>query len=300
MSIVVKDLSYTYSPKSPYAKQALNGVDLTINEGDFLGIIGHTGSGKSTFIQHINGLIKLQHGEVKVFDIDLAQKRPKPDLRRLRSEVGMVFQYPEYQLFEETVGKDVAFGPKNIGVAKEEIEGRVKEALELVGLDYESVKDRSPFDLSGGQKRRAAIAGVIAMRPKVLVLDEPTAGLDPQGKEQILQLIMTLKEKCSPTIILISHDIDEISRFATRIVVFNKGAIAFDEPMEQLFDKQEQLKAMGLDVPLAVKLKKDLAKKGITLEGEVFNESGFVDAVSKLYNGKKKATVLKPKEEKNA
>ena len=287
MSIVVKNLQFTYSANSPYETRALKDVNLTINEGDFLGIVGHTGSGKSTFIQHLNGLIKVQEGEIEVFDIKLTNvKKPKPDLRKLRSHVGMVFQYPEYQLFEETVYKDVAFGPKNLGLSQEEINVRVKEAIELVGLDYEKYKDRAPFELSGGQKRRVAIAGIIAMKPKVLILDEPTAGLDPSGKEQILSLIKNLKEKCSPTIIVISHDIDEITRFANRLVVFNDGKVAFDEPMKELFKHQQELVEMGLDIPLAIKIANELKAKGIKLGENIVTISDLLREIVVAYNKK--------------
>ena len=287
MSIVVKDLQFTYSANSPYETRALKNINLTINEGDFLGIVGHTGSGKSTFIQHLNGLIRVQEGEVEVFDIKLTNaKKPKPDLQKLRSLVGMVFQYPEYQLFEETVYKDVAFGPKNLGLSNEEIDSRVKEAIELVGLDFEKFKDRAPFELSGGQKRRVAIAGIIAMKPKVLILDEPTAGLDPSGKEQILELIKSLKEKCSPTIIVISHDIDEITRFANRLVVFNDGKVAFDEPMKELFKHQKELVDMGLDIPLAIKIANDLKSKGVTLNDNIVTMSDLLKEIINAYNKK--------------
>ena len=287
MSIVVKDLAFTYSLGSPYEKKAIQNINLTINDGDFLGIVGHTGSGKSTFIQHLNGLIKVQEGEIEVFDIKLTNaKKPKPDLRKLRSNVGMVFQYPEYQLFEDTVYKDVAFGPKNLGLSDEEIASRVKEAIELVGLDFDSVKDRAPFELSGGQKRRVAIAGIIAMKPKVLILDEPTAGLDPSGKEQILQLITHLKKNCSPTVIVISHDIDEITRFATRLIVFNHGGVAFDMPMSELFKHQNELVEMGLDIPLAVKIANDLKARGVAIENDVVTVSDLIKEVVRLYNAK--------------
>ena len=287
MSIVVKNLTFTYSLNSPYEKKAISDINLTINEGDFLGIVGHTGSGKSTFIQHLNGLIKVQEGEIEVFDIKLTNaKKPKPDLKRLRSNVGMVFQYPEYQLFEDTVFKDVAFGPKNLGLSEEEIASRVKEAIELVGLDYEAVKDRAPFELSGGQKRRVAIAGIIAMKPKVLILDEPTAGLDPSGKEQILNLITHLKKNCSPTIIVISHDIDEITRFATRLVVFNSSKVAFDMPMKDLFKHQDELVQMGLDIPLAVKIANDMRDKGVAISDEVVTVDDLIKEIVRLYNAK--------------
>ncbi len=287
MPIVVKKLSFTYSAKTPYEKKALNNINLQINEGDFLGIIGHTGSGKSTFIQHINGLIKPQEGEIEIFDIKLTpQKRPKVNLRALRSQVGMVFQYPEYQLFADTVEKDVAFGPKNLGLSAEEVSARVKEAIEMVGLDYEAVKDRAPFELSGGQKRRVAIAGIIAMRPKMLILDEPTAGLDPFGKEQILNLIKYLKTHCSPTIVVISHDIDEITRFANRIVVFNDSRIVYDEPMQQLFKHSIQLQNMGLDIPKAVKIANAMRDRGIDLGEGIVTAEDLMAAIVERYNEK--------------
>ena len=294
MSIVVKNLSYTYGVDSPYEKKALNNINLTINEGDFLGIIGHTGSGKSTFIQHINGLIKVQEGEIQVFDVKLTNaKKPKPDLRALRNNVGMVFQYPEYQLFEDTVFKDVAFGPKNQGLSTEEIAQRVEEAINLVGLDYEKIKDRAPFELSGGQKRRVAIAGIIAMKPKVLILDEPTAGLDPYGKEQILALISHLKEKSSSTIIVISHDIDEITRFATRLIVFNDGEIAFDIPMKELFKQREELVKMGLDIPLAVQIANSLRENGVAVSDDVVTIQDLLREVARIYEEKNGVTLDK-------
>lgn len=287
MQIVVKDINYTYSAKTPFERHALKGVNLTINEGDFLGIIGHTGSGKSTFIMHLNGLFKLQSGEIDVFDIKLVpDKKNKSDLRRLRGTVGMVFQYPEYQLFEDTVEKDVAFGPKNMGLDDEEVKRRVKRAIELVGLDYEDIKDRAPFELSGGQKRRVAIAGIIAMQPKVLILDEPTAGLDPYGKEQILSLITHLKKECSPTVIVISHDVDEITRFASRIVVFNDGKVMFDLPMNELFRHADELHAVGLEIPKAVRIAKKLRERGVELEGDIVSLNDLLRAIVKAYNKK--------------
>lgn len=283
MRIEVKDLSFTYSPDTPFQKQALSGVNLQIEEGDFLGILGHTGSGKSTFILHLNGLIKLQSGEIDVFDVKLVpDKKNKQDLRKLRGTVGMVFQYPEYQLFEDTVEKDVAFGPKNLGLSDAEVASRVERAIRLVGLDYEDVRTRAPFELSGGQKRRVAIAGIIAMQPRVLVLDEPTAGLDPYGKEQILELITKLKRECSPTVIVISHDVDEITRFADRIVVFNDGKVAFDLPMNELFRHSEELTAMGLEIPRAVAIADKLRARGIDL-GDVVNADDLVRAVVRKF-----------------
>lgn len=283
-NIIIENLSFTYSRKTPFEKKALIDINLVINEGEFVGIIGHTGSGKSTFIQHLNGLIMPQEGTVKIFDVDLTVKKPKPDLRKLRGDVGMVFQYPEYQLFDETVARDVAFGPKNLKLPKEEIDLRVKEAIEMVGLDYDDIKDRAPFDLSGGQKRRVAIAGVIAMRPKALILDEPTAGLDPRGKEQILSLITHLKEHCTPTIIVISHDVDEITRFADRIIVFNEAKIEYDMPMKELFTNEKSLQEMGLDIPKAIKINNELKKRGVNLEGDIITPLDLEKAVVRYYN----------------
>lgn len=283
-NIEVKHLTHTYSKKTPYEKVSLNDISVTINEGDFLGIIGHTGSGKSTFIQHLNGLIKTQEGEIRVFDINLTQKKPKPDLRKLRQEVGMVFQYPEYQLFADTVAKDIAFGPKNLKLSQEEINDRVRKAMQAVGLDYDYYKDRSPFDLSGGQKRRVAIAGVLAMMPKVLILDEPTAGLDPIGKRQILNLITNLKNTITPTIIVISHDINEITQYCTRLIVFNDSKIAFDLPVSELFTHSEELLQIGLDIPLAVKVNNHLKANGINLEGDIITPQDLVCAIAKYKN----------------
>ena len=262
MSIEIESLSFTYSPKTPFEHKALDDFSLTVSDGEFLGIIGPTGSGKSTLIQHINGLIKLTSGKITVDGIELHKK---PDLKKLRSTVGMVFQYPEYQLFDETVAKDVAFGPKNLGLKKEEIEVRVKEAIETVGLNYEEMKDRSPFELSGGQKRRVAIAGVIAMRPKILILDEPTAGLDPVGRIEMFSLIKNLKATTSPTVIMVSHNMDEISAVSSKIAVLYKGKLELYLPPDELFSHSDRLKEIGLDIPTAVKINNQLRERGINL-----------------------------------
>ncbi len=284
MSVVVTDLTYTYSRKTAYEKTALRGVNLRIETGEFVGIIGHTGSGKSTFIQHLNGLILPQSGSVQVLDIALTQKKcPKADLRRLRGSVGMVFQYPEYQLFAETVEKDVAFGPKNMGLSDDEVRSRTEEAIRLVGLDYDAIRAKAPFDLSGGQKRRVAIAGILAMRPQILVLDEPSAGLDPAGKEQILSLICKLKRECSPTVIVISHDIDEIVRVADRLVVFDRGGILYDEPMGSLFTHAAELRAAGLDIPRAVRIADALRERGVALEGDILHDGDLFAAILRRY-----------------
>jgi len=273
MPVVVKNLNYTYNPKTPFAKQALLDVNLTINDGEFIGIIGHTGSGKSTFVQHLNGLIKLTDGEIIVNDINLNDK--KVDYLKLRSLVGMVFQYPEYQLFADTVKADIAFGPKNMKLPAEEVNTRVSEALKLVGLNEEEIGEKSPFDLSGGERRRAAIAGVLAMKPKILVLDEPTAGLDPMGKREILQLMAKIRAEQNATIIMISHDMNEIYENVDRVAVFVNGTIKHDMPTEELFQKVK-IEEYGLEMPAMAVIKKKLSKIGVVINGrtvtEVFNE----------------------------
>lgn len=283
MSIEVKGLSYVYSPGTPYAATALDNVDITVEEGDFLAIIGKTGSGKSTFIQHLNALIRLQSGSIKVDDIDLTAK--KPDLKRLRGTVGMVMQYPEYQLFDETVEKDVSYGPKNLGLSEEEIKGRVREAIGLVGLSYDEVKDRSPFELSGGQKRRVAIAGVIAMRPRVLILDEPTAGLDPRGKKEILALINKLKETSSPTVIIISHDMDAVAENCNKVALFSEGKIVKIGSPREVFYDETILSSSEMGVPSVVKVVKEMEKRGVTLAERPITKEEFVRAVVRWRNG---------------
>ena len=264
MSIEISHLGYTYNPKSPYEKRALDDVTLSIKEGDFVAIVGQTGSGKSTLVQHLNGLIKHTEGKMRVFDIDLDVRRP--DYKRLRFAVGMVFQYPEYQLFADTVAKDVAFGPKNAGVEKEQIQTRVEDALRAVGLDVAEISERSPFELSGGQKRRVALAGVIAMQPKVLVLDEPTAGLDPEGKKDVLALVRTLHQSVCPTVIMVSHDMEAVAEVCSRVVVMQEGKVLFDTTPAELFEKEEEsLQRMGLAIPEAVAIANRLREKGWTL-----------------------------------
>lgn len=272
MIIDIKNLRYVYSPKSPFEKIALDDINLTIDEGDFYGIIGHTGSGKSTLISHLNALVKIQSGSIVVDGMDLSKKF---DYKKLRSIVGMVFQYPEYQLFDETVALDVAFGPKNIGIKGEELDLRIRDAIALVGLDYDVVASRSPFELSGGQKRRVAIAGVLAMRPKILVLDEPTAGLDPRGKKDIMELILHIKKYC-PTIIMISHNMDEIAEFCNKIAVISGGKIACVLPPEELFSKIDLIKSLKLELPLVTQIAVELQKKGLGVPLSVMTERELV------------------------
>jgi len=247
MIIKIENLNYIYNPNTPFEKKALDNINLTVEEGDFIGLIGHTGSGKSTLVQHLNGLLKPTSGKVIVDGIDTSSK--DGNLKEVRQKVGLVFQYPEHQLFEETVYKDIAFGPKNLGLEKDEVHSRVKKAMELVGLDFENLKDRSPFELSGGQKRRVAIAGVLAMKPKVLVLDEPTAGLDPRGRDEVLGRIQGLYEEEGITIILVSHSMEDIARLVNRIVVMHKGEVALEGSSKEVFKQGEKLEQMGLGIP---------------------------------------------------
>lgn len=242
-----------------------------------MGIIGATGSGKSTFIQHLNGLIKLTSGKITVDGIELHNK---PDLKKLRAEVGMVFQYPEYQLLTKRWKRRVV-RPENLGLKKDEIAERVKEAVETVGLDYEQFKERSPFELSGGQKRRVAIAGVIAMRPQILILDEPTAGLDPVGRIEMFDLIAKLKETTVKTIIMVSHNMDEISEVANKIAVLEHGKLRFHGTPKELFKHAEELEEIGLDIPTAIKLKNELKARGVELSDDIVTANDFVEAVVK-------------------
>lgn len=268
MSIKIENLTHIYMPKTPFEKKALDNINLVIEDGDFLALIGHTGSGKSTLIQHLNGLLEPSSGKILVDNVDITNKETK--LTDIRKKIGLVFQYPEYQLFEETIEKDIAFGPNNLGLAQEEVLSRVKKSMEMVGLDYEIYKDISPFDLSGGQKRRVAIAGVIAMEPKVLILDEPTAGLDPKGRDDILEQIKILHEKYKMTIILVSHSMEDVGKLAEKIVVMNKGKIALMGKPSEIFKEVEILESIGLAVPQVTYLMKALREKGFNVSDEVF------------------------------
>ena len=268
MSIKIENLTHVYMPKTPFEKKALDDVNLVIEDGEFLALIGHTGSGKSTLIQHLNGLLEPTSGRILVDDIDLTNKETK--LTDIRKKIGLVFQYPEYQLFEETIEKDIAFGPNNLGLNQEEVRTRVKRSMEMVGLDYETYKNVSPFDLSGGQKRRVAIAGVIAMEPKVLILDEPTAGLDPKGRDDILEQIKILHEKYKMTIVLVSHSMEDVGKLAERIVVMNKGKIALMGKPAEIFKEVDTLENIGLAVPQVTYLMRALREKGFDVSDEIF------------------------------
>lgn len=268
MSIVIEHLNYVYMTGGPYETKALSDVNLTIHDGEFIGLIGHTGSGKSTLVQHLNGLIMPTSGRVLVDGMDLADKGT--DRRAVRQRVGLVFQYPENQLFEETVEKDIAFGPKNLGLDDAEIDRRVRDAMRRVALDYDRLHDRSVFELSGGQMRRVAIAGVLAMEPQVLVLDEPCAGLDPRGREEILGLIKKLHEEAGTTIVMVSHSMDDVASLAERVIVMNHGELVMDGAPRDVFACGEELRGMGLDVPQAVQLAGKLRERGFDIPEGIY------------------------------
>ncbi len=276
MPIKIERLSYIYNPKTSFASQALEDICMCIDDGDFMGIVGHTGSGKSTLVSHFNALTRIQSGAIFVDDMDLRPK--KLDFKRLRSKVGMVFQYPEYQLFDETVEKDVAFGPKNIGLDEQEIAARVKEAIELVGLDYDNIRLRSPFELSGGQMRRVALAGVIAMKPDVLILDEPTAGLDPKGKKEIMELVRKIKQVCS-IVIMISHNMDEVACYCNKVAAMKKGRLVGVYTPRQLFGNAELVSELGIDVPSTTLLASELNKHGFDIDPTIIDETELIDAI---------------------
>lgn len=268
MSIVIEHLNYVYMQGGPYETRALDDVSLTIHDGEFIGLIGHTGSGKSTLVQHLNGLILPTSGKITVDGMDLAEKGT--DRRAIRRRVGLVFQYPENQLFEETVAKDIAFGPKNLGLDEAEIDRRVRTAMRRVALDYDKLAQRSVFELSGGQMRRVAIAGVLAMEPQMLVLDEPCAGLDPRGREEILGLISDLHRESGATIVMVSHSMDDVAALAERVIVMNHGKVEMDGAPREIFSRGEELRAIGLDVPQAVELAQKLREKGFDVPEGIY------------------------------
>ena len=287
MIMKISDLNYIYSPNTPFEQKALDNVSVEIDEGEFIGLIGHTGSGKSTLVQHLNGLMKPTSGTIIIDGEDITQK--ETNMRLIRQKVGLVFQYPEHQLFEETVYKDIAFGPKNLGLNEEEIEVRVRDSMDLVGLDYELLKDRSPFELSGGQKRRVAIAGVIAMKPKILILDEPTAGLDPRGRDEILGEIQKLYKKNDITIILVSHSMEDIAKLVERILVMHKGKIAMDDTTVEVFKRADELKSMGLGVPQITDFMKQYYLKGNDVKQTVLTVEEGRDEILRYLRSKSDA-----------
>ena len=276
--IAVRSLTFQYAGT---AEPTLRDLSVDISDGEFLGIIGHTGSGKSTLVQHLNGLLKPTSGQVLVDGEDLNGEHV--DRRALRRRIGLVFQYPEYQLFEETVAKDIAFGPKNQGLSPEEIDQRVRYAMDCVHLDYEKYCDRSPFELSGGQMRRVAIAGVLAMKPSVLILDEPTAGLDPRGRDRILTMLEELHASRSVTIVMVSHSMDDMARLATRLVVMAEGKILASGSPREIFAQEEMMLSAGLGVPEAARLCRALREKGLDLPADLYRPDELKEHLLRLW-----------------
>lgn len=283
MSVKIDRVSHMYMHGTPFEKLALNDVSLEIKSGEFVAIIGHTGSGKSTLIQTINGLIKPDKGRIFIDDIEITKKNVK--LSDIRKRVGLVFQYPEYQLFEETVEKDVAFGPRNLGLEEVEINLRVKRAIETVGLSFETFKDKSPFELSGGEKRRVAIAGVIAMEPKILILDEPTAGLDPKGRDDILRQIKLLHDKYKITVIIVSHSMEDVAKVAEKVFVMHEGKCILNDTPSKVFSEIETLEAVGLAVPQVTYLIRALQAKGFNLSKDIFTIGEAEEEIYRILGG---------------
>ncbi len=269
MSIQVRNIKHIYEKGMPTESVALDDISFDVDDGEFLGIIGHTGSGKSTLLQHLNGLLKPDEGTIVIGGADITAEGIS--MVEIRKRIGLVFQYPEYQLFEETVAKDVAFGPRNLGLSDEEIGERVKEAIELVGLDYDEIKDRSPFELSGGQKRRVAVAGVIAMRPEVLILDEPTAGLDPKAHRDMLAMIEEVHRRTGNITILVSHNMADIARLSDQILVIDSGHLVVSGTPKEVFSRTEELERVGLDLPPITILTENLRKRGMDIEKTILS-----------------------------
>ncbi len=286
MSIQVKHLTHIYEKGMPNESAALNDVSFEVEDGTFLGIIGHTGSGKSTLLQHLNGLLKPTEGSIVIGGVDITS--PDVSMVEIRKRIGLVFQYPEYQLFEETVAKDVAFGPKNLGLSQDEIDERVREAIELVGLDYESIKDRSPFELSGGQKRRVAIAGVLAMRPEVLILDEPTAGLDPKAHKDVLKMIEKVHQKADNIIILVSHNMADIARMSDKVLVMDSSKMIMMGTPKEVFSRKQELSEVGLDLPPITQLTEALREKGMDLGETILSVDEAALQIANYLNNKGK------------
>ena len=284
MGIIVKNITHIYNEGLPHESIALDDVSFTIEDGEFVGIIGHTGSGKSTLLQHLNGLLKPNSGSIWIGDTEIT----KPDCRLIdiRKKIGLVFQYPEYQLFEETVEKDVAFGPKNLGLSQEEVSSRVREAIGLVGLSYEQVAEKSPFELSGGQKRRAAIAGVVAMKPEVLILDEPTAGLDPKAHKEVLQMAQNIHEHEQNITILVSHNMADIARLCDKVLVMEKGKLILSGTPEEVFAEEERLTEVGLSLPPITELMHRLHAKNAAFSSEIFDAESACEEIYRFLGDK--------------
>ena len=286
MSIQVKNLKHIYEKGMPGESVALEDITFFVEDGEFLGIIGHTGSGKSTLLQHLNGLLKPDEGTIEIGDTDITASGIS--MVEIRKRIGLVFQYPEYQLFEETVAKDVAFGPRNLGLGEEEIEERVREAIELVGLDYEKFKDRSPFELSGGQKRRVAIAGVIAMRPEVLILDEPTAGLDPKAHKDVLTMIEEVHRRTGNITILVSHNMADSAGLSDKVLVIDSGRMVTIGTPKEVFSHRRELSGVGLDLPPITQLTESLRDRGMEIGETILSIDEAADRIAEYLNDKGK------------
>lgn len=285
MSIILNDITYTYMPKTPFERRALDGVSMEIPEGKITAIAGHTGSGKSTLIQHFCGLLQPSEGTVTVDGVDINEKK-KHEAKEARRKVGMVFQYPEQQLFEETVEADIAFGPRNLGCTDEEVNSRVKKAMEFVNLDYDTYAKRSPFQLSGGQKRRVAIAGIIAMEPKYLVLDEPVAGLDPRGREKLIQRIKRLHKEFGITIVIVSHNMEDIARLADKVIIMKQGKVLLEGTPNHVFEQADEILSAGLLPPKTTSILYELKEEGLPIEGEAYTVD---DGVKLIYKALRRA-----------
>lgn len=296
MSIKVEHLTHIYDKGMPTESVALSDISFSAEDGQLIGIIGHTGSGKSTLLQHLNGLLKPDEGRVIIGDTDIT--RPGVSMVEIRKRIGLVFQYPEYQLFEESVAKDVAFGPKNLGLSREEIEERVKEALELVGLDYEAIKDRSPFELSGGQKRRVAIAGVVAMRPEVLILDEPTAGLDPKAHQDILDMVREVHRRTGNITVFVSHNMADIAQMSDKVIVIDNGRLVIEGSPSEVFSQKSELDRVGLELPPITAFTEGLRDKGVALSDTILDISQAADEIA-AYLKKKSEEGLRKAQSKN-
>lgn len=284
MSLIeINNLTHIYSEGLPFEKKAIADINLKIEENEFIGLIGHTGSGKSTFIQHLNGLLKPSSGEIILDGMKI--DKSSSNLTELRKKIGLVFQYPEYQLFEETIERDIAFGPRNLDLSEEEVLKRVKSSMDSVGLDYETYKDKSPFELSGGLKRRVAIAGVLAMEPKVLILDEPTAGLDPRGRDEILSEIKSIHEKRKITVILVSHSMEDVAKIAERIIVMDKGKVFLDSNPREIFRNEDKLLSVGLGIPQITSLMRVLKKKGLDINEDSITVEEAKESLIKYLRG---------------
>ncbi len=287
MSVLqVKNLSHSYGGNTPFINDAVSNVSFTVEAGEMIGIIGHTGSGKSTLVQHLNGILKPTAGEILVDDQNIWDK-PK-EVRKIRSKVGLVFQYPEYQLFEETVFKDIAFGPKNMGLVGDELEKRVLDTCRLIGVKDEFL-EKSPFDLSGGEKRRVAIAGVMAMHPKIIVFDEPTAGLDPQGRHEIIKVINEYRNAFNATVIIISHSMEDMAQMADKLLVLSKGEVVMFDKTENIFARGAELREIGLNVPIVTRVFDELRRKGMDVPSDVYTVSRAVEVLKELKAGDRNA-----------